>query len=242
MSRRFEDAPDAREALEEALEYRFSDRALLDAALTHPSFANDEKQRGRVVADNQRLEFLGDGLVNLLVGEILFESFPADPEGSLSRMQSRLVSEPHLARVGRRIGLGSVLKLSYGEKRSGGAERASAIADAMEALLAAVYLDGGFDAVRGVVRRLFGEDAEGMDPAELSGPLWKSALQEKAQAEGFGVPTYELVDASGPDHERRFVVEVSYAPGVSARGEGRTKKAAEISAARGLMEQLSQAT
>ena len=242
MSRRPEDAPGSREALEEALGYSFSEFSLLDAALTHPSFANDEKQRGRIVADNQRLEFLGDGLVNLLVGEILFEAFPADPEGSLSRMQSRLVSEVHLARVGRRIGLGAVLRLSHGERRSGGAERASALADGVEALLAAVYLDGGFGAVRGVVRGLFGEDAGTLDPAELSGPLWKSALQERAQAEGHGVPSYELVDLSGPDHERRFVVEVAYAPGIAERGEGRTKKAAEISAARALMERLTRAT
>ena len=227
------------EALQEALGHRFADAGLLEAALTHPSYANDEKQRGRVVADNQRLEFLGDGVVNLVVAELLFEAFPGEPEGSLSRMEARLVSEEHLSVVGRRIGVGRALRLSPGERRGGGADRASSVADAVEALVAAVYLDGGFAAARGVVRRLVGEDARSLDPAQIAGPHWKTALQEHAQAEGHPVPSYDLVAETGPDHDKRFVVEVAYGDGAAtARGEGRTKKAAEIAAARALVEAL----
>lgn len=237
-------AAESRAAVEEALGYRFADAGLLETALSHPSFANDERQRGRYRGDNQRLEFLGDGVVNLVVAELLFESFPGEPEGSLSRMEALLVSEEHLAVVGRRLDVGAALRLSPGERRGGGGDRASSLADAVEALFAAVYLDGGFDAARGVVRRLLGDDARALDPAQLAGPHWKTALQERAQGEGLGVPAYALVEESGPDHDKRFVVEVTYGAGppgaaATARGEGRTKKAAELAAAKALLLRLS---
>lgn len=226
---------EGRHRLEEALGHRFGSEGLLETALTHPSWANEERQRGREVADNQRLEFLGDAILAFLVGELLVETFPGLAEGGLSRIRSRLVSEPHLAVLGGRMGLGDVLLLSAGEEASGARERPSAVADALEATIAAVYLDGGFDAVRAVVRRHFTGDVVGTDPAAEGARDPKSALQERTQSIGLGEPAYRVLERTGPSHRPLFVVEVRVDTERSASGTGSSRKRAEQDAARAML-------
>jgi ribonuclease-3 len=172
------------------------------------------------------------------VAEKLFAAFPLEGEGTLSKARSQLVSESHFARLARRLGLGAALRLPPSEEHAKVRERDSALAGAFEAVFAAVYLDGGFEAARGAARRLFADDVAALDPATLTRRDPKTALQERAQAEGKPLPDYVLVDESGPPHDRRFVYEVSYGEGISARGEGNSKKEAQIAAADALLKRL----
>lgn len=217
--------------LEETLGYRFRDRALLERALTHSSYAN-EAPRSDAVKDNETLEFLGDSVLGFLVAEMLFEAFPGFREGQLSKARSHLVSEPSFARLARELGVGEALLLAAGESRSGGRVKESLLADAFEAVFAAITLDAGLPAARETARKLFAGLVAELDPAELSFHDYKTALQELAQGEGKPLPTYRLVGESGPDHLKEFVFEVVYDPGLSATGSGATKKEAQRQAAK----------
>lgn len=217
--------------LEEAVGHRFRDRALLERALTHSSYAN-EAPRADAAQDNETLEFLGDSVLGFLVAEMLFEAFPGFREGQLSKARSHLVSEPSFARLARELGVGEALLLAAGESRSGGRVKESLLADAFEAVFAAVTLDAGLPAARDAARRLFAGAVAELDPAELSFHDYKTTLQELAQGEGKPLPTYRLLAESGPDHRKEFVFEVAFDEGLSARGSGATKKEAQRQAAK----------
>ena len=227
------------DALEERLGHRFRDRALLLRALTHSSFAN-EADPAAGVADNETLEFLGDSVLGFLVADLLFRSHPEWGQGYLTKARAELVSEGAFADKGRNLGLGTLLRLARTDERAGGRERDARLADAFEALVAAVYLDAGLDVARTVVERLFSADLAALDPGELSRRDFKSALQERAQADGKPLPRYRLLSESGPDHEKRFVYEVRFGEGdeLTATGEGPSKKEAQREAARAAMAAL----
>jgi ribonuclease-3 len=217
-------------ALEAALGHRFKDRALVERALTHSSFAN-ENSRAEAIRDNETLEFLGDSILGFLIAEMLFEEYPDFREGPLSKARSHLVSEGFFAGLAKKLGIGDCLRLAVGEVRSGGRVKDSILADAFEALFAAIYLDAGMDRAREVARRLFAADVASL-PADLSFHDYKTTLQELAQAEGKLLPLYRLVEESGPDHDKRFVYEVEYGGVIRARGEGPSKKEAQRRAAK----------
>ncbi|MBK8599012.1 MAG: ribonuclease III [Holophagales bacterium] len=222
---------DQLDRLEEVLGYQFRDRALLERALTHSSYAN-EAPKSEAVRDNETLEFLGDSILGFLVAEMLFEAFPGFREGQLSKARSHLVSEPSFARFAKELGIGEALLLAPGECRSGGRVRESLLADAFEAVFAAVTLDTGLGAARDVARKLFAGAVAELDPGELSFHDYKTALQELAQGEGKPLPSYRLLSESGPDHLKEFVFEVVYDEELSARGTGATKKEAQRQAAK----------
>lgn len=222
--------------LEEALGHRFADRALLLRALTHASWANERPERP---PHNETMEFLGDGLLGFLVGELLLETFPGAPEGVLTRLRAQLVSAPAFARKAAELGAGEALRLSPGEERAGGRGRQGLLSDAFEALVAAVYLDAGFPAAREVVRRLFGAEAAALRPERALADDAKTALQQRLQSAGRPLPSYRVLRQEGPSHRPRFTVEVSCEGGPRASAEGPSRKAAEQAAARTLLERLS---
>lgn len=216
--------PRPRTPLERRLGHRFRHRELLERALTHRSFANERD----LPRNNERLEFLGDSVLGLIAVEWLFAEHPQVSEGELSKLKSRLVSEPVLAQAARSLGLGEHLKLGVGEDRSGGRDKPSLLADAMEAVIGAVFLDGGLKAATRFVRPMLVEaQAEGQDAIEGA----KSRLQETVQARGWPLPTYRLVDERGPDHRKIFRVECRLRGESAGVGEGRSKKRAEHRAA-----------
>ena len=227
------------DALEERLGHRFRDRALLLRALTHSSFAN-EADPAAGVADNETLEFLGDSVLGFLVADLLFRAHPEWGQGWLTKGRAELVSEGAFGDKGRTLGLGALLRLAPTDERAGGRERDARLADAFEALVAAVYLDAGLDAARAVVEKLFSAGLASLDPGELSRRDFKSALQERAQADGKPLPRYRLLSESGPDHEKRFVYEVRFGEGdeLTAKGEGPSKKEAQREAARAALAAL----
>jgi ribonuclease III len=211
------------------LGYSFRDPGLLALALTHRSASH---------ANNERLEFLGDGVINFVVAEVLYRAHPQAEEGELSRLRARLVCEDSLARAAEKFALGDCLILGSGELKSGGFRRASILADAVEAVLGAVYLDGGFEAARKASERLLGEAlVEPADPAQLKDP--KTRLQEYLQGRGRPLPVYEVDAADGPAHRQRFTVRCRLDDGPEvAEGHGPSRKAAEQDAAERLLEQL----
>jgi ribonuclease III len=213
--------------LEERLAYRFSDRALLKLALTHPSCLEE--------ADNQRLEFLGDAVLEYCVSDLLFRRYADSGEGELTAMRAALVCEETLAHLAETLELGKSLRMGRGEEGTGGREKPAILADAMEAVLAAVCLDGGVDAAQALIRRLFANDRA---LAALRGKDDKGELQAYTQAQGLGLPEYVPVAATGPAHDRRFTVEVWIAGKAAARGEGGTKKVAEQAAAKTALESV----
>jgi len=219
--------------------YRFRDPALLRQALTHRSFVH-EHQDSRP-SDNETLEFLGDAVLGLAVSHLLIERFPERLEGDLSRMRSAIVNERQLAQTASELGLGRRLLLGKGEELTGGREKASLLADSLEALLGAVYLDGGFDAVFQLVSRLFSRylDAEHLDdPLSRLDKDYKTQLQEWTQARFKTVPTYEMESEEGPDHEKTFTMRVSLGEVLLGRGVGKSKKDAQQEAARKALEVL----
>ena len=202
----------------QALGYTFHDEALLRRALTHPSVGKD---------DNQRLEFLGDAVLQYLMSDALYRAHPSEREGSLTHRRALLVCEAALSPIAKKLGLGEALRMDKGEEQTGGREKPSVLCDTMEAVLAAVYLDGGMEAARGVVERCWpGED-------EVSRPLQdaKGALQEALQKDGGESPAYKIVGQSGPPHAPMFRAAVTWRGKTLAEGEGKTKKQAEQAAA-----------
>lgn len=222
---------DLLDAVERALGVRFRDRRLLLRALTHSSFANESPD----AEDNETLEFLGDSILNYLVSQLLFDAFPLEGEGTLSKARSVLVSENHFAFLARRLELGPALRLSPSEDRAGGRGRDARLADACEAVFAAVALDAGLERARDVARRLFADDIAALDLGGLHRRDPKTALQERAQGEGLPLPLYRLVGESGPPHDRRFVYEVTYGASEKATGEGSSKKEAQTAAAEAML-------
>ncbi|MYA09626.1 MAG: ribonuclease III [Holophagales bacterium] len=211
------------EDLETRLGHRFENRALLEQALTHSSFANE---RG-LEQDNERLEFLGDSVLGLVVANRLFRSDPAAPEGVLSRTRSHVVSSEALARRARELDLGPALRLGHGEDQSGGREKPSLLADALEAVIGAVFVDGGLQAARELVEPWIGaEAADTMDALDA-----KSNLQESLQSQGLEPPFYRHVGRDGPDHDPVFHVECWVGGRVVAAASGHSKKEAERRAA-----------
>lgn len=224
-----------RERLEAALGYQFRDPELLRRALTHKSYAHERPADAPEAAqDNERLEFLGDAVLGFLISEFLVERYSHLSEGRLSKLKARLVSAPHLYAVALRLDLGRYLLLGKGEEMSRGREKPALLADALEALIAAIYLDGGIDRAREFVRRQIAVDLEAM-PAQAD---FKGALQEFAHARGLPAPRYVLVKERGPDHAKSFTVEVSVGSQWSAQGEDHSKKDAGQRAARRLLERL----
>lgn len=219
--------------LEERLGHRFAEPALLELAVTHPSHAH-EKGQGK---HYERLEFLGDAVLGAAAAEWLYRRYPEVPEGDLSQLKSWLVSKPVLARYARRLGIGELLRLGVGEERSGGRRKASLLADAFEAVLGALFLDGGFPAAQRAVQGLLIEAA-----AERGGQAVqvdaKTRLQELAQARGWNLPEYRLVGEEGPDHEKTFRVECRLEQGSAATASGRSKKIAEQLAAAAVLAEV----
>lgn len=210
--------------IEDRLGHRFADPGLLAHALTHRSAAD---ARAGQLDSNERLEFLGDRVLGLLVAEWLTERYPEEREGNLTRRLSALVAAPTLAQVGEALGLAADIRIPPGEERAGLRARHTVMADALEALLGAVYRDGGLDAARAVVRRHW---APLLDAAPRPPVSAKNRLQEYTLGRGLGLPAYRLVSAAGPSHAPLFVVAV-LAAGREAEGAGESKRAAELAAA-----------
>ena len=221
------------EKLEEKLGYTFRDRSLLENALTHSSYANENKSLG--LQSNERLEFLGDSVLGMVTADYLFRTHPDLPEGDLTRTRAALVCEGSLVEVAHQLELGSYLKLGKGEDAGGGRERPSIVADAVEAVLAAVYLDGGIGSARKIIQKFI------LDREEEKGGSrdYKTALQELVQRESGQVLTYRLIGSNGPDHAKVFQVEVDLNGAPVGGGEGHSKKVAEQNAAKAAIEKLS---
>lgn len=217
------------ESLEKKLQYTFKDRALLDEALNHSSYANEH--RGAGVSSNERLEFLGDSVLGFVTAEFLFRTYPNLPEGDLTRMRAALVCEQSLYEVARQLDLGRYLKLGRGEESGGGRQRTSILADATEAVFAAVYLDGGIQAASRLIHRvLLGSAKE--EAVEERRRDYKTALQELVQRQADQVLSYRMVGEQGPDHAKIFAAEVLLNGESIGSGSGHSKKEAEQSAAR----------
>lgn len=219
-------------ALERRLGYRFDDPGKAEQALRHRSAGGQH---------NERLEFLGDATVGLVTADLLYRGRPELSEGDLTRIRATLVNGHALARLARELELGDLLVMGVGEQHGGGFQRRSTLADVFEAVIGAVFLDGGYGAARELLERLFAKPLEELpDPEELKDP--KTRLQEILQARGLALPEYGLVNSSGPDHARRFRAECRVpALGLSARGGGGSRRAAEQAAAAEVLDRLAQA-
>ena len=223
------------EDLERKLNYVFHRRALLEEALSHSSYANEHRAAG--LHSNERLEFLGDSVLGFVTAEFLFRQHPDLPEGDLTRIRAALVCEQSLFEAAQRLDLGRHLKLGRGEESGGGRQRTSILADATEAVFAAVYLDGGIGAASDLIHRCL-LDAEKEEAVEERRRDYKTALQELVQRTPGVTITYELVQESGPDHCRVFEMEVAVGGKVAGRGQGHSKKEAEQAAARAALESM----
>ncbi len=242
--------------LEEGLGYHFRRRAVIEQAVTHSSQARELESQSAgdgksdtkyKISDNEQLEFLGDAVLALITSEELFQRFPHFREGELSKLRAHLVSERHLIRVARQLELGHYLRLGRGEEKSGGRAKTALLVDALEAILAAIYLDGGLEAAREfVLRNVIAPSLERMEQGGGALPItdFKSALQEAVQSLGLPQPTYVLVEEAGPEHNKTFTVEARLQSkenkGIefAGRAQGSTKKTAEQDAARQLLTYL----
>ena len=220
------------ESLEKKLGYTFRDRSLLSEALNHSSYANEH--RSAEVSSNERLEFLGDSVLGFVTAEFLFKTYGKLPEGDLTRIRAALVCEQSLYEVAKFLGLGQYLKLGKGEEAGGGRQRQSILADATEAVFAAVYLDGGMERVRELICRVLLSRA----PAAEERRDYKTTLQEIVQRRSAQVLTYHMVDESGPDHNKTFLFQVRLNGAPVGQGRGHSKKEAEQAAARDALEKL----
>ena len=221
--------------LEKALGYRFKDRNLLRLALTHRSYLAISGKSHE--ATNERLEFLGDSVIGLLVTEHLFTRFPQKPEGSLTHYKGIMVSRTALSRIAKELSLGRYLYLGVGEERSGGRRRESILADAMEAVMGAIYLDGGYEAARAVLVNVLLPRMEAVLKQEAD-RNYKSQLLEFSQARGYGLPEYEIRSEKGPEHAKVFEVAVKVQGKILGVGVGKSKKRAEQEAARRALQSL----
>ena len=219
--------------LEQGLGYTFRNKALLENALTHSSYANENRERG--LHDNERLEFLGDSILGFVVADYLYRSFPDKPEGELTRIRADLVCERNLAEAAATIELGSYLLLGHGEEQGGGRKRDSIVSDAMESVIAASYMDGGFAAAKEIIDRLILSDIPKDRPRNFD---YKTAFQELVQRKKDQQIHYELTGESGPDHDKHFEVEVLLNGKAVGRGVGSSKKRAEQAAAEAAIERL----
>ena len=219
--------------LENAIGYRFHNISLLQNALAHSSYANERWHDS--LMSNERLEFLGDSILGMVVAEHLYRNFPDRPEGELTRMRADMVCEQSLAAVANHLGLGTHLMLGHGEEAGGGRTRPSILADAVESVIAAAFLDGGMDAAAGIIRRFI---LTNVPVTRLHNKDYKTGLQELVQQKKNQVLSYALVGESGPDHDKNFLVEVSLNGMVVGKGSGSSKKRAEQDAARCAMEAL----
>ena len=232
------------EALEAKLDYEFSDRTLLERAVTHRSWAHEqvgpgEEEKARAM-HNEALEFVGDSVLGLVIAEHLYRANTALTEGDLSRMKHQLVSTQTLAAAAERLGFGDFIRLGRGEEKTGGRQKQALLADSFEALLAAVYLDGGFAAATNFVLRALEADLGVATPEAAAAADYKTMLQERIQAMCRVTPTYELVSTEGAPHDRTFHVEARWNEH-SVKGSGTTIKAAEMDSARRALEQLGDA-
>jgi len=229
--------------LELKLGYRFSDQELLRRALVHSSLANEIRTTGAPVSDNEQLEFLGDSVLGFLMAEALVLRFPEAHEGELSRQKAHLVSAAHLHGVARRLDVGSYLELGRSEEMSGGRAKKTLLVDALEAVIAAIYLDGGLQVARTFVAEHvldapYAADEEAGTDIQPAITNFKSALQELAQARSLPQPRYSVVREKGPEHSKTFTVEVRIGKVWTGQAEGRTKKVAAQRAARAVYERL----
>jgi ribonuclease III len=240
-------------ALEAALGYQFRQREVIEQAITHSSQAREQESQlaghnKYRVDDNEQLEFLGDAILALVTSEALFHRFPQFREGELSKLRAHVVSERHLIRVAQQLELGHYLRLGRGEEKSGGRSKTALLVDALEAILAAIYLDGGMEPVREfILREILAPELERMEREGGTLPMtdFKSALQETLQGLGMAQPSYVLVEQAGPEHQKTFTVEVRLDGNNNGggaefvgRAQGSTKKAAEQDAARQLLAYL----
>jgi ribonuclease-3 len=235
-SRRGDAGAEGAAALAERLGHTFSDISLLQHALAHRSWCGEQEGGA---PSNERLEFLGDAVLGLVVARYAFERYPSFPEGQLAKVRSAVVNARVLAQVAERLGVGEELLLGRGEESSGGRSKASILADAFEAILGAIYLDAGWDAAELLILREL-QEAISVAAKEPDDFDHKSRLQERAVRDGVGTPRYVIV-GSGPDHDRAYVAEVLLAGTLCGRGEGRSKKEAEQEAARNAWEGLTSA-
>ena len=215
------------ESLEKKLNYTFKNKKLLETALTHSSYANENKKNG--TSSNERLEFLGDSVLGMTIATMIYKMKTELPEGRMTRLRSELVCEKSLALMADTLGIGEYLMLGYGEDKNGGRERPSILADAVEAILAAMYLDGGIKTVEKLVSTYFGKGAMLLNYENSD---FKTSLQEVIQEKPGQTLSYHVVDESGPDHMKSYTVEVRLNGNVIGRGKGKSKKDAEQSAAR----------
>ena len=219
--------------LETAIGYHFGNITLLQNALAHSSYANERWHDS--LKSNERLEFLGDSILGMIVAEYLYEKYPNRPEGELSRMRADMVCETSLAKIAEKIGLGKHLLLGNGEEQGGGRNRPSILADAVESVIAASFLDGGMEAAKAFVYKFV---LCNVPETKLKNTDYKTMLQERVQKKKNQVLAYEMVDQSGPDHDKQFVVAVSLNGQIVGKGIGSSKKRAEQDAARTAMETL----
>jgi ribonuclease-3 len=225
--------------LEEQLGHKFDDLGLLEHALTHRSRAHEDASGG--VIDNESLEFLGDAVLGFVIADMLFQRFPTHDEGYKSKVKASIVSAASLTRLANKIDLGRFVLLGRGEEKTGGRAKHAILADSFEAVIAALYLDAGIEPARNFIISQFGPllVEAGDQAAEASFTEdWKSALQERLQADGLGLPRYRLAAAEGPDHHKRFDVEVLVGGRAAGRATGRSKKEAEQQAAKAALESL----
>ena len=222
--------------LEEAIGYRFQDLALLRRALTHKSYCDERPH----IAEGhyESLEFLGDSVLGFIVSDLIFRRMPFASEGRLSKIKAHLVSADHLLQFADRVRLGHFLRLSRGEEKTGGRTKKALLVDAFEAVIAAIYLDGGVDAACRFIENQFGPALQNLDGQSFTSPDHKSGLQECLHRLGRPEPVYTVVQESGPDHRKHFVVQVVSGRDVLAHGEGKTKKEAQQKAAAGAMDRI----
>ena len=224
------------ELLQRAIEYRFRDRGLLEHAMTHTSRANEDVSGG--VLDNESLEFLGDAVLGFVIADMLFREFPGFDEGEKSKTKAALVSTTTLARQAERLNLGDHLLLGRGEEKTGGRRKQALLADGYEALIAAIYVDGGIEQVRAFIAREFAALIADVHQHGVAGQDYKSALQEYLQSHDQPLPEYRLAGTLGPDHRKLFQVEVVVRGETVAEASGPSKKEAEQEAARLALEKL----
>lgn len=216
-------------AFQEKMGYTYKSHALLQEALTHSSYANEHRNKG--VRDNERLEFLGDAILDLIISEYLFKKYPAMPEGDLSKIRASIVCEGSLAKIAKKIELGKYILLGKGEDMTGGRERASILADAFEAVTGSLFIDGGFDKAKAFLQQTLVADVEQTEHIETLYADYKTLLQEAIQKNSSSPIYYEVVGEEGPDHDKHFYVEVYHEEKCLGRGIGKSKKEAEQDAA-----------